>query len=199
MLKGSLAALIASAILIGCRYGASSVDPGSKAMQNVKEYAPKAAEPRQAKFVFDTIELPVVWESKQEGGEVIYTFRAKDNTEFDQEREVYEVNDTLVALKQAGGETYSPPLPILKAPMDIGDTWQWSGTMSFGDVSHNATASIATTKDTIIAYPLKVTVSLQSESGGLTPATRSLTFWFGPGQGVVRREFGAASGRRPVE
>ncbi|MEA2554283.1 MAG: hypothetical protein QOJ65_2459 [Fimbriimonadaceae bacterium] len=106
-------------------------------------------------------------------------------------------------LVNAAGETYAPPIPLLKFPMRIGDTWKWSGDMITGPASRKADAAIRTRDDKVdMGTPvdaLLVEVDLSMYSGASQPATRRLAFWFVKGKGLVKREFGSSTSRVPNE
>jgi len=130
-----------------------------------------------------------------------------DLTGFDQtyEKEIYTFDSNSFNLSYAAGDQYVKPLPLLKFPMNVGDEWKWSGTMMSGDLPHAATATVRVSTEQIL-LPLSgatksilVAVDLAIESGGPTPATRKLRFWFVKDKGLVKRQFGIGSSREPGE
>lgn len=112
------------------------------------------------------------------------------------EEERYAYSNEAILLVEAASERYEPGLPILKAPIQLGDGWKWKGVLRTGDIKHTAEAEIVTDIDTL--FDVRTTVSLAIDGGGPQPAKRTLAFWFEAGQGVAKREFGAGSTRIPV-
>jgi hypothetical protein len=117
--------------------------------------------------------------------------------------ETYVVREGSFSLESGAGEVYDPPIPILKFPMTVGDHWQWSGTAAAGDEPMRATAKIATTKESLFVCDLSfesvestVELSLPTQDGLMIE--RKMTFYFAPGQGLFKREFGATSIREPA-
>jgi len=146
--------------------------------------------------------MPVEVGQAQKGEEMTFTFTAHGQTF---ETEIYKVNDSGFSLEDAAGERYEQALPLLKFPMNVGDTWSWTGSMVAGDEPHKASATVTTSSETILlpatgSVPsILVVVDLAIEGGGPKPATRKLRFWFVPGKGLLKRQFGSASSREPLE
>lgn len=124
------------------------------------------------------------------------------NAVFEIER--YRRNGQNFELLDAAGEIYDPPVIIAKAPMRVGDKWEWTGNMKAGDVAHPAKATISTSTDQIwipnspAVDAVKITVDFSIDGGGPTPAKRNLSFWLAPKVGVVKRTFGSSSQREPA-
>jgi hypothetical protein len=120
------------------------------------------------------------------------------------EREVYAYDAGSFSLSDAAGETYDKPLTLLKFPMNVGDSWRWTGTMTSGNEPHKATAQISTSSEQLLLAEggatdsILVVVDLNLESGGPNDATRKLRFWFVKGKGLVKRQFGIGSTREPA-
>ena len=105
---------------------------------------------------------------------------------------------------EVAGESYQEPMPLLKFPLTIGDSWTWSGKMVAGLEPHNASAKISTAAEQILlpggpTQSVLVVVDLAIESGASTPAARKLRFWFVENKGLVKRQFGIGSSREPAE
>ena len=122
------------------------------------------------------------------------------------ESERYRSTDTEFGVVDAGGERYEPPIPLIKYPMTVGDIWDWSGMLDTGPEPHKAKATITTSiQDQIIEggtvhNVVRVEVALAIDSGRPgEPSRRKMTFWIAPNMGVVRREFGDYSTRKPLE
>lgn len=117
------------------------------------------------------------------------------------EEEQYRTTPNEFQLVNAAGETYAPPIPLLRYPMNVGDAWKWSGQMITGPVGRGAKATIRTQDDKVdMGAPtdaLRVEVDLSIESGATEPAMRRLTFWFVNGKGLVKRQFGDSTSRLP--
>jgi len=112
------------------------------------------------------------------------------------EEEVYEVTTQQIAIKSMGtGETFEPPLPLIKFPMSVGDTFDWDGKIVFAGHELIGKAKIVTSRDTpdLATGPretLKVSVELELSDGSPKPAKRRLDYWFAEGVGPVRRDYG---------
>ena len=104
----------------------------------------------------------------------------------------------------AEGERYEPPIPLLRFPMTVGDSWTWNGHMAATGTERPVSAEIVTSigKVTMPDGPreaVRVDVRLKMPTWGDAPAgRRTLDFWFIKGLGVVRREFGSESIREPM-
>lgn len=139
-------------------------------------------------------EIPVTVKSEMIGKLLSVRIYA-DNTEL--EHEGYRVEPDAFLLIQAGGETFDPPLPVLKFPLKIGDGWSWTGTLRAGEATSAAEAKVMTIRESLFTPPseaLRVNVELTLRRG--VGSKRNLSFWFLEGRGLVQREFGASI-RRP--
>ena len=119
------------------------------------------------------------------------------------EEEQYKATADSFSLVNAAGETYSPPIPLVRLPMNVGDSWKWDGQMITGPVGRHATATVRTQDDKVQigdtqSPALMVEVDLAMDSGGPQPAMRRLTFWFVKDRGLVKRQFGDSTSRLPV-
>lgn len=191
-----LVPLVALALsLSGCfeKQGTPNVAPDGPRVESLKELRPEAGTER-AKLVFGGTEIPVQVQRTWKGTRLELDMSAYD-TLLEEER--YEFSDQSLLLVEAASERYVPPLPLLKAPVASGDRYEWSGTMTSGEVEHRAFASVTVGTDPI--FPYKSVVELKIDGGGPQPASRTLTLWFAAGKGIVKREFGAGAARVPVE
>lgn len=146
--------------------------------------------------------IPVTVETHREGNVFSIVLSAMEQ---ETDREVYTVQPNEFDLQQGVSETYTPPLPLLKFPMNVGDTWAWKGTLSTGVPPPPATATIETSADKVYLKDrgnvdaVKVTVNLLIEGGGPDKVQRTLSLWFVKDLGPVKREFGKESSRLPPE
>ena len=144
--------------------------------------------------------VPVAIEVKASGDQTRFDLVAHGETI---EKEIYGNGPSGYSIIEAGGESYVPPVPILRFPLDVGDRWKWSGTASSGPIRHQATAEISTSREELNVpggpySTVRVKVELKfSGTGAAQPTVRNLDFWFAPGKGVVKRQFGASSTREP--
>ena len=104
----------------------------------------------------------------------------------------------------AEGEHYDPPIPLLRFPMTVGESWNWSGYMTATAVARPATAEIdssigkvtmADGPQTAVRVDVRLHMPAFRDSGA---GRRALVFWFVKGRGLVRREFGSESVREPT-
>lgn len=116
------------------------------------------------------------------------------------EEETYRVLPQGLQLVSAAGERYDPPIFIVRYPFRDGDRWSWNGTIESGDRHRQATAVVSVEGEKINLAGGQfdaIRVDVQLTYVG-EPARRTLSFWFNPGHGIVKREFGAGSTREPL-
>jgi hypothetical protein len=113
------------------------------------------------------------------------------------EREVYRVNESGISLIRALSEEYSPPLPLMKFPFNVGDKKEiWKGKMLVGTESLNCSAEIVSSESTVnlasrSVGAIQIDVNLAIDQGNES-IPRKLSFWFVPDRGILRREFGTS-------
>jgi hypothetical protein len=170
-------------------------------LSSSNDLEPDRAPGDQATLLLANIPVPVTVEREQANGAVTFSLVGEHGQMIEEER--YVSNSTEFSLAQAAGEFYEPPITLLKFPMNVGDSWEWQGTMRAGNISREASASILSSPGEVVIAgqreAVKIRVDLEMESGGPETAKRTLTFWFVPQQGLVKREFGAGSSRIPSE
>ena len=111
----------------------------------------------------------------------------------------------IFSVSQAAGEEYVPPIPVLEFPLKVGGPpIRWSGTLSSELSPHHATARIVISTDKVAVgdgavSTIRSDVEIDIDPLNRTPATqRRLSFWFEPGKGLIKRQFGATSAREPA-
>ncbi len=168
----------------------------------IGDLSPDAKIPTSAKLKIGEIEIPVEIVQTTKGEEMTIEISAHGQVF---ENETYQIGDKSFDLLDVAGEHYEPKLPLLRFPMRIGETWDWTGRMTAGEEPHKATATITSTSDSVLlpgsgsTDTVLVIVDLSIESGGPTPANRKLRFWFAKDKGLVKRQFGIGSSREPAE
>lgn len=190
--------------LLGCDPGRGGSGGGGTgaALDAPAEINPDAKIPLKASLKIGEIEMPVAVKQSQTGEAVRIDLEAHGQV---LESESYLAKSNSFELSAVAGENYKDPLPLLKFPMKVGDTWNWVGTMTAGDEPHKASATIITSTDKVLLTAsgsqeaVLVVVDLKIESGGPVSAQRKLRFWFVKNKGLVKRQFGTASSRDPVE
>lgn len=200
------------AIVAGCNLGGSSVPAGKAAaadaragdgprVEELKEFGSGCPTTKEARLEIAGSPVDVLIECDERDPAGTRVKLLAHGQSF--EEEVYKVTDREFLLVEAGGEAYNPPLPLAKAAMKVGDTWTWEGKVGSGEMARNVKATVVSASEKVFvpvtADALKVEVQLEMSSGIATPARRALTFWLVPGQGVVKRQFGSSSVRRPIE
>jgi hypothetical protein len=120
------------------------------------------------------------------------------------EREGYVANNKQIALVHwiDPAERFEPPIPLLKFPMPVQSQWQWKGKHIIGPRQLDAEASIRTTKERLDSAigaieTVKVVVELKTLDGSGNEKQRELQFWFAPGLGPIRRDYGLTQIREP--
>ncbi len=131
-----------------------------------------------------------------------YTVRVQAHGEpYDEES--YQNLPGSFGLNQAAGEMYDLPIPLLKFPMNVGDSWTWKGSATAAQESSPATAVVRTTEEQVFvcAVPVqairtRVVVSIVPRPGAQA-ITREMTFYFAPKRGLFKRSWGNTSIREP--
>lgn len=146
------------------------------------------------------IQMPVKVVEKRTPNEVRFEMITRDQV---LETERYGVSPKHFQLIEANLETFEPPIELLRFPMNVGARWDWSGHLVSGDRKHQATALVISEVDGPIenltgTESMRIDVQLSIDSGAGKPASRELSFWFMPKQGVVSRKFAFASTRIPA-
>lgn len=119
---------------------------------------------------------------------------------YDQEQYVAKAGS--FGLITAALETYEPAIPLLKFPMSAGDRWTWEGQARAGSEVTRATADISTSESTewicgASVDAVKATVDVRLIPSRGAPIEREMVFYFAPGKGLFKREFGTSSIREP--
>jgi len=143
---------------------------------------------------------PVTVKPFERGDDIRFDFVSHDEVF---ESELYEQTATMFFVIEAADERYVPAMPILRFPLTIGDSWKWEGEIVSSGISYKAGATITTGSEDLYFSGMKhhtvrvlVRISLEANPGK-SPLERELTFWFEPGKGIIKREFGSASEREP--
>lgn len=157
---------------------------------------PADTPPEKALLTLEGTKVPVTVKSQKKGHD--FTIELYFSGElFDSER--YVVTSDTFSLAEGAGEKYEPPIPLINFPFHLQQPpTKWSGTFSSMQDPHPAQATITmemgevpTGNTTIQAYQVEVALTLGSG------ANRKLVFWFAPGKGLVKRDFGASQ-REPA-
>jgi hypothetical protein len=182
--------------------GASGTSGGSPDYVLASDLGPEKQYSEKAKLAIGrTMVVPVKVFYERAGTDLVVSLRAYEENF---EQETYRLDGTTFQLINAAGETYEPPIQLLKFPLTLGDNWKWTGKMISGGEPRPAQADVSTSKDRLLLASgavdsVLVQVQLKFESGGPTVAERRLSFWFVPGKGMAQRAFGDGSKREPVE
>jgi hypothetical protein len=144
-------------------------------------------------------EVPVTLEPKLEGESFELAIRARGSVI---EVERYGLGDKTFTYRGGTGEEFVPPIPIVRYPMQVGETWTWAGVAGLGPVEKGASADIDTTLETVnlatgVSEAVLVTVNLTIQAQQGVPARRQLRFWIDPKEGLVKRDFAHSSVREP--
>ncbi len=110
------------------------------------------------------------------------------------ERENYKFSEGSFKFAGTMDDTYDPPVPLVKFPMEVGDTWSWGGTIKSAGIEREATAKIASSNEVlnISGGPYEtvlVTVNIWIDADQEEKAERSMKFWFVPGKGIIQRDY----------
>lgn len=118
------------------------------------------------------------------------------------EEEQYSLQNSTFSLASKSAESFNPPIPLLKFPFEVGDTYEWKGEQQRGQGRYPATATITSSSE-ILNLPvgkfeaIRIDVNLLVEAGSPGGISNTFKFWFKPQEGLVMREFGVGSSREP--
>ena len=190
-------------VLGGCKpngvFQNDSSSTGTGAAWTLQELKPETAPADGSELRLGGTHLPVKIVATNEQGKLTFKMMAHDVV---LDTEVYDVQSDKFSLVTMGYETAEPPIPLLKSPMHVGDKWEWEGKINSGN-PHATKAVISSRPDKLYIQDkqldsIVVEVNLSMDSGAPTAAQRRLSFWFVPGRGLVKREFGSGSIRQPA-
>ena len=147
------------------------------------------------------IDIPVKIKAVRHEEQVALVLIANDVV---MDREVYHRDDKELGIAFGAGEAFSPPIPLMRFPMRVGDTFDWNGVMMSNNRARGARAKVTsavaktdTGEGTETGIRVQVALDIMPEQKGPS-IKRSMTFWIVEGKGVVRREFASDSVREPV-
>ena len=179
--------------------GCAPKGPTGPSLPDIATFKPDALFAPKAVLEYGGMKADVVMGRTQTEAKVSFSLVAHGQT-FETETYLLTANEfSFVSID----EVFEPPIVLFRSKMPIGEKWDWSGTLSSGGRSHVAKAQITTASEQLFLKnagqqdTLKVQVDLSIESGGPKPAARKLIFWFVNGRGIVQREVGTATIRRP--
>jgi hypothetical protein len=146
------------------------------AFASLDSLSPHVLKLEEAVLVLGGTKIPVAIESRAKEGECEITLSAYEQV---METEKYVYDSKSFKMSEITGETYDPPLDLLRFPLAIGDTYRWKGNLLLGEMSRPAEAEIATSSDKLFLAEkdleaVKVSVRLLLESGGPQPAEHFL-------------------------
>lgn len=185
---------------LGCNEGPEPAAKSSRRFVDAESFSASATPYREGALVLAGTKVPVSLTREEEDKIVSFRLAAHGQTI---EIERYESDSAGIRILAAGGETYDPPIPLLRFPFEIGDAWQWKGRASSGSVVHLAEAKVGTSSE-VLNVPggpfdaVRVSAVMLFQGDDLRQATRTLDFWFVPGKGVFKRQFGTNSTREPA-
>jgi|GEM_PF-915552 len=166
---------------------------------------PDVAPPAEAHIILSGTEIPVTLTEKRESNSIVYSWmvdaEGETGTPVEVEREKYFSSKDLFSFAATAHEKYDPPLNLIRYPLTVGDSWDWSGDVVIGKNRTKANAKITSSADTLNlpagnTSALLITVDL-TYAGNAAPSVRQLKFWFKPGMGLIRRELWGSSTREP--
>lgn len=182
-------------LLSGCT---QSVKTLGDTLTSGTEIFPASVKGGPVSLVLGGIDIPAT--SKITASDATREIRVFANDE-EIESEVYRVTEQEIALSQIGigkglgGETYEPPLTLVRFPMAVGEKFEWSGKIIIGERTLDATAvtnskreQVSLATGTLEALYLQTTLKISDRAG--MASERKFEFWFGMGLGPVKRDFG---------
>jgi hypothetical protein len=166
---------------------------------------PDVAPPAEANIILNGTQIPVTLKEKRDGNAIIYSWivdsTSESGTPVEVESEKYFSSKDIFSFAATAHEKYDPPLNLIRYPLTVGDSWDWSGDVIIGKNRTKASAKITSSADSLNlsagkTETLLITVDLTYE-GKSAPSVRQLKFWFKPGLGLIRRELWGSSTREP--
>lgn len=194
-MRRTFLALLIAVVSAGCNPKGAT----GPALPEISVFKPDALFSGKAVLEYGGMKAPVTMRRTEASDRISFSLIAHGQTF---ETETYRLTESEFAFVSID-EAFDPPVTLFKSKMPIGETWEWKGTLSSGGRTHEAKAVVTTSSEQLFLGAagqqdtLKVIVSLSIESGGPKPAARQLVFWFVNGRGIVQREVGTATIRRP--
>jgi len=171
--------------------------------QTADSLKPDASPPKQADIILAGTSIAVELQETRKNNELILVWMVDPNTEaggpVEVEREKYFYSDSIFSFAGTGHEKYDPPINLIRYPLEVGATWDWSGKIISGQTTNLAKAKISTSPDSPNLASGKVNtllVKVVLEYVNTTsPMARELKFWFKPGEGIIQRDLWDSSTR----
>lgn len=198
----ALSGVVVIGALFFAPFGCGTAGKGPQ-IKTASEIQPDALYAEDAVVNYGGIPVKVKMTRKVEGSTINFDLIAYNEA---LDTEVYKLVADAFSVVSVNGETFKQPIPLLKFPMRIGDTWTWEGELVSGSTPSKVKSVIRTSQESLLLEKwgsietIKSVVTLNIDSGVQTPAVRTLTFWFafGPNlHGIVQREFGKDTSRKP--
>ena len=170
-----------------------------KTYKAASELAPDTLPYKSAKLILSGTSLPVEMSRSQSNDTVTFSLTARKEV---LEVERYQSDATGFRFSGLTDESFAPPIPIVRYPFVVGESWTWSGIAGLGSNGKQATAILNSNDETLnlaggVHSCVLVVANVVVESPGGTKSKRILKFWIEPLKGIVKREFGFSSTREP--
>lgn len=183
----------------GCGLLGATPSGHSVQVRDLDSFRPDTLPYREGSLILAGTRLPVELQERRKDGrfEIVVLAHGKAV-----EVETYRAENGQFLFESLSGESFAPPIPILRFPLRSNDSWDWTGEFRLGPTARPAKATVATQPETLnlasgSLQATRVDIALTVETSKATTAERGLKFWLAPKAGVVRREFGASSLREP--
>ena len=191
-------------VLAGCliKPGLSNgqeVTPVTKTYQDRQSLKADELPYKSARLILAGTSLPVEMNRVQKGNDV--SFRLVTRNEV-LETERFQSDATGFRFAGLSDEHFVPPIPLVRYPFIVGESWQWSGVAGLGPNEKAATANLRSDSETInlaggVHGCIVVVADLVVHTSTGTDSKRTLKFWIEPQKGLIKREFGFSSTREP--
>jgi hypothetical protein len=171
--------------------------------QTADSLKPEVSPPKEANIILTGTSIPVELTEIQKENQVSYVWivdpKSESGDPVEVETEKYFYNDSVFSFAGTAHEKYDPPIRLIKYPLEVGTSWEWTGNIITGQIKSPAKATITTSADTANWASGKVNtllVKVNLEFAARTsPTSRELKFWFKPGEGLIRRDLWDSSTR----
>ena len=177
-----------------------SITVGVKAARyHADSLKPDTVPYEDCRIVMNGHTFPVQVATSAQNGLIRHSFSSQDVVI---ESETYRLSPGSFELVAYGDETFTKPIPILKFPLVVGDSWTWQGSFGATQSLIPATAEIRTESEPLALANFPQSDSVRTEvtlqyGAAAKPTERKLMFWFVEGRGMVKRQIHFGSTRQP--
>lgn len=196
---GAIIGLLAGCLLKPGDQVVTEVPAVAKTFANAESLRPDVAPYTSARLLLAGTPLTVSMARSQKNDIVSFDLIARKEV---LEVERYQLDENGFRFASLSDEKFVPPIPLVRYPFTVGESWHWSGTAGLGPNEKKATAELTSASETVnlaggVHGCVVIVANLVVASPGGTDSKRTLRFWIEPKKGIIKREFGFSSTREP--